>query len=224
MMLSFINLRSILKFVATPAGIIVIAVVVIQLLYSRNNNLKSELDDLKSQIAFQETVKKALEDSLKVIADYSPIPDNIKIDVPIPVPRPIENGSILSQADSNITPYVKFDIKEQWERWYRDNCAGMIEFDTTQIWDNGKGARVQGRFYYGIGADQRNWLLVSPAGDWKIKQKREGFRGGMEWLVSTGGDISIGADITWRKWGPAGRIDILEFSQAKVWFGIKRNL
>jgi hypothetical protein len=218
------NIKSILKFVATPAGILVVAIIIIQLLYSRNNKLSNEVKELRNKIEFRQTVESALRDSIGNIGTYNPLPETIIVDIPVPVfpPMVIETaGDTIQQKPDR--PYVRFDFQEQWEKWYRDNCTGFIEFDTTQIWDNDKGARAQGQFYYGIDTDQRNWLLITPAGNWDHKPAKEGFRGGIEWLLSTSGDISIGCDITWRKWGPAARIDILEFSNVRGWLGIRRS-
>lgn len=214
-------LKNVLKFVVTPAGIIILAILVIQFQFSRNNKLKKEVQEMKNQIAFQQIVNDALKDTLKNVGEYEPLPETIKVEIPIPIPTHIVDTP--GTMDSESEPYVRFDDKAQWENWYREYCTGSIDFDTTKIWDNGKGARAQGRFYYGIGTDQYNWLLISPAGDWTIKQKKEGFRGGIEWLISTSGDISIGADLTWRRWGPATRVDILKFSRGKFWIGLRRN-
>jgi len=171
-------LGKILKFGSTPAVILVGAFIFIQILLGQKDNLKNEVDKLRYQIGFQETVKNALEDSIRVLADYEPIPDTFEIIIPVPTPEETKPDTALT--DSTHTPYVKFDFREQWESYYRENCAGIIEFKDSTIWDNGKGAIVEGRLYYPfIASDNRNWLLISPAGDWSYseppKQKRLGF-------------------------------------------------
>ncbi|OQX92010.1 MAG: hypothetical protein B6D58_05190 [candidate division Zixibacteria bacterium 4484_95] len=214
-----LTLKNILKFVATPAGIIILAILIIQFQFSRNNKLKNEVQELKNQIAFQQIVNGALKDTLKNIGKYEPIPETVEVKIVIPG----KIDSIYIYEDSVGGYYLRFDDKKHWDKWYREHCTGVIEFDTTKFWDNDKGARVQGKFYYGTGTGQHNWLLISPVGNWSLKTQKEGLRCGIEWLISTSGDISIGGDLTWRKWGPATRVDILEFSKARFWVGLRRN-
>lgn len=215
-------LKFIGKFLATPAGIIVIAFIVIQAQSGRINKLKEDNRELNNRIKFEETVNNALLDTIKFLGDHKPLPKSIRIEVPVPINIPVPRFE-SDDTDSIDTPFVTFYDKFQWEEWYRDHCTGIIELDTTQIWGNGMGARAQGQFYYGIGVNRRNWLLITPAGNWSIKPKREGFRGGIEWLVNADGDISIGADITWRKWGPTIKFDINEFSNIEGWLGVRRS-
>ena len=78
------SLKGLLKYSATPAGVILIAVVVIQALLSRNAKLKKEVEQLHNEIITQRMLTAALKDSLKNIGDYHPLPETVKVTVPTP--------------------------------------------------------------------------------------------------------------------------------------------
>ena len=212
------SLKGLLKYSATPAGVILIAVVVIQALLSGNAKLKKEMEQLHNEIITQRMLTAALKDSLKNIGDYHPLPETVKVTVPTPAVT--ETGTTPKEGK----PYAAFTSKTQWENWYRKHCTGIIEFDTTQLWENGQGARVQGRLCYGTGNSQDNYLLITPAGNWKYKPPKTTLQAGIEILLNKRGEVSLGLDVTYKKWGPALRIDTRNTGTPKTWIGVRKIL
>lgn len=217
-------MKNIISWLSTTAGILAVAVFIIQLQCGRIDKLQREKADLRAEARADSIYAAALQDTLKAIGEYKPVPETLFADTSHPIIIP--PAPDLKPADSAeaARPYRVFYNRGQWDNWYKQNCTGLIEGDTSVIWGNGAGARVQFQFYYGLGTNRYNRLLVLPAGDWRPSpRKKPGFGGGLEWLVSNKGDLSIGGDITWRKWGPSARIDFLHSDKPTYWGGVRRN-
>jgi len=219
-----ISLRGLVAGISSWVAVVVAAVFVIQLQCGRIDKLQQEKANLGAQARADSIYAAALQDTLRGIGEYKRLAETVFTDTSNRIIIPPAPELAPANAEEAARPYRVFYNQGQWDNWYRQSCTGLIEGDTTVIWGNKAGARVMFKFYYGLSTNRLNRLLVVPAGDWRPPPKKKpGFAGGLEWQLSNKGDLSIGADITWRKWGPAARIDFLHDDQPTYWGGIRRN-
>lgn len=219
-----IGLKGLVAGISSWIVLVLAAVFIIQLQCGRIDKLQRDKANLEADARADSLYAMALKDSLRSIGEYKPVPESIP--VPIPYPIVIAPKPVLTPPDSGAAAqaYLVFYTKDQWEDWYRTSCAGVIEGRDSTIWENGVGASVYYKFFYGLATNELNRLLILPAGNWRPPPRpKEGFRGGLTWQISNKGDLSVGADITWRKWGPVARIDFLHDDKPTYWGGIRRN-
>jgi hypothetical protein len=207
-------IKSVLKYLATPVGLILVGIIGFQFMMAKINHLQAENAGLKQKAASAELLAQARADTIRAIGQYLPLPETVQIKVRVPViihPPQTDTGEIrMTRAD--------------WDKYYRDNCTGLIRGRDSMIWTNGAGALADYGFYYGLGTNEYNWMTILPCGNWQqaAKLPKVGLSGGIEWHI-TPGAIRIGGDITWRsKWAPSIGLEIKD--KTTTWqFGVRRS-
>jgi hypothetical protein len=217
--MSITQVKSFLGSLGTVVVIMIIAAFIIQLQCGRINSLNQKNKDLAAEKLNAEKYAAALEETLKVVGNYKHVPESIPVPVPYPVPTKPESIYVDSHGNH---PFYCFNTKAEYDKWYKDKCTGSISGSDSTLWDKKKGARVDYNFYYGIGTDSLNWMLILPCGDWMPKPAKSGFVGGFDFVIKTGA-VSLSPDITWRDWGPKIRIDIYANKNPEFWFGIRKS-
>jgi len=115
---------------------ILAAAVIIQFLMAKNDRLKSENQNLKAIVQSDSLqavkYKKALEDTTEYYAKNKPLPETTKIKVPYPIHYD------TAGPDKDI---IKFTAA-QLDKYFRDNCTGVIEDTFKAMFADGSGADV----------------------------------------------------------------------------------
>jgi hypothetical protein len=218
-------MKAIISSISASVAILIAAFFVIQFQSGRIDALKNKNAELERDKYNADLLAEALGDTIKNYATYHPLPAAIIINAPEPKPNnpdgPIKPEVGSSRGYSEI--YCYFPTKTQWDNWYRSHCTGVIEINASRMMDSRRGVKVIGQKYYGIGTDSLDELQILPSGDWSERIRKEGFRGGITAMLSRHADFSATIDLTWRKWGPAARIDINHNRTSEIWGGLRRN-
>lgn len=172
---------------------------------SRIEQLEVNNQALSDTLRSERTLAAALKDTLRDIAENKPLPETIRVDYP--VPGPDDTGASDTLCSDAGRPYVSFSDRQHWESWFRQHCTGMIAIDTSAIWENGQGAKVEGELYYGEGVDvaQYSWVLITPVGNIPQVSASKNYPRRMAGLMY-GTDKEFAGIMSlayWRGWAPA---------------------